>query len=381
MADTRQTRNGFLLAKLAYCGAQVWLGDINPALCLLASLRSPQMIQSRGKLADWLESNLHKLQIRSPNSQKLEYVDEWIPKNIGVQLRRYRDVFDLDTDPFMGGQKFWNAPLRKRFAAAIPLLAARDIACFRSSDNYTWIKPGGLQREAKIIDPIRRALATWLSFANNSAQSATDSVEWGELHAQTMDAASGEFGLARKADAIITSPPYANRLDYTRMWGPESEVAAAIWTAGTSEIQLNQIGSNIVRGTKVSNKVLEKLPRPISASLEAIRTDADYASEGYYFPFFRNYAASLMNAIRELSLQVKKNGVLVVFVRDTVRKDVLFPTGLLVEKVMHEAGFRTIGRERHIVKRHVGLRRRGAASGLYGVGQQEWWLAFRRYPK
>src|SRR5262249_13411726 len=41
------------------------------------------------------------------------------------------------------------------------------------------------------------------------------------LHVAPMNPASNNFGSCPKADLVITSPPYANRLDYTRMWAPE----------------------------------------------------------------------------------------------------------------------------------------------------------------
>jgi len=368
---------GFLLANLAYRGFRVWVGDINPALCLLATLRSPKMVQNREKLVNWVADGLGKVAVPSAREFKLEYVDYWVPTGIKAQLQSYREAFDLAVDPFTTSA-FWRMPLRKRFAAALPLLAARDITCFRSSDNLTWIKPGGLQREFQIVNPIKRALAAWLKYAEDKANELGPFRNHGELLVEKMDSRTGNFGLSPKADAIITSPPYANRLDYTRMWGPESQLAAAIWESNIDDIQLRQIGSNLVRGLKCIDQHDEELPRQIADALMAIRDDADYASESYYYPFFKNYAVSLMDAIRKMSARLKANGVLVIFVRDTVRKDVLFPAGVLVEEVLRRAGFRTVGKERRIVKQHVGLRRRGATSGLYGVGQQEWWLAFRR---
>lgn len=372
---------GFLLADLAYEGANLWLGDINPALSLMASLRSPDMVKNAAKLTSWFVSNLARLKTPSSGAVHPEYVDEWIPKNIKAQLQSYREIFELDRSPFDQSHRFWDNSLRKRFAAALPLLAARELACFRSSDNYTWIKPGGLQREVQVVDPIMRALAVWLKFAEEKSRKLKDDHQQGALTSQRMNAATGDFGSTPKVDAVVTSPPYANRLDYTRMWGPESELAAAIWGASVGDIQLRQIGSNVVRGTGFTEAEQAILPKQISKALAAIRTDADYASEGYYYPFFRNYAMHLMTTCRKLTKQVKKNGVLVFLVRDTVRKDVLFPTGQLIEHVMHEAKFRTVGKEHQIVKRHVGLRRRASSGGLYGVGQQEWWLAFRQSSK
>jgi DNA modification methylase len=367
--------HGILLANLAYKGAHVWLGDINPALCLLSSLRSPKMLRSREGLAAWVSDNLDKITGPTLRGSRLDYADEWIPENIKTQLHLYREVFDLSANPFRESD-FWSMSLKKQFAAALPILAARDIACFRSSDNLTWMKPGGLQRELNIREPLKRALTGWLKFAQHKAAETGTNRGFGELLVERMNATDGDFGSSPKVAAVVTSPPYANRLDYTRMWGPESQVAAALWDADIADIQLRQIGSNVVRGTVDSNH--GQLPKQVLDALTAIKDDADYASETYYYPFFRNYASSLATAVQNISARLTTRGVLVIFVRDTVRKDVLFPTGLLVEAIMQRAGFRIVGRERKIVKRHVGFRRRNTASGLYGVGQQEWWLAFRR---
>jgi hypothetical protein len=369
---------GFLLADLAFRGASVWLGDINPAMCLMSSMRAPEMIRNRERLANWLDDKLKNLGSIGPQALRSEYVDDWLPTNIKAELQSYRQLFDLSGDPFRSAQAFWRMPLRRRFAAVIPLLAAREITCFRSSDNYTWIKPGGLQRELHIIEPLRRAISSWLEFANGKSGLFQGSATSGELHLQRMDAVVGDFGAAPKVHAVITSPPYANRLDYTRMWGPESQVAASIWDANVSDIQAQQIGSNVIKGTKSLVADEGHLPKEIARALAGIKSDEGYASEGYYYPFFRNYAVTLAKSVQKLSTRITKDGILIFFVRDTVRKDILFPTGSLIEGVMTDAGFKSVGKERQIVKRHVGLRRRATSSGLYGVGQQEWWLAFRR---
>jgi hypothetical protein len=367
---------GFLLADLAFQGAEVWLGDLNPAMSLLASLRAPEMIANCERLADWTENILNLLTLQT-TARTLEYVDDWIPANIKTELQQYRTLFDIPADPFKNNLTFWRLPLRKRFAAALPILAARDIACFRSSDNQTWIKPGGLQRQSSIVEPIRAALATWRQFARER-NARPKSTEMGKLVTRRMNAELGYFADCSKVNTVITSPPYANRLDYTRMWGPESQVAAALWNQSVSTIQTQQIGSNVVRGLLNRTDRERDLPRQVIQALKAIKGDGDYASSGYYYPFFLNYAVSMMNTMRTIASRVSKNGIIIVFVRDTVRKDILFPTGLLVEKALHDVGFRIVDRQRKIVKHHVGLRRRGSASGFYGIGQLEWWLAFRR---
>ncbi|WP_164603441.1 hypothetical protein [Rhodopseudomonas sp. BR0M22] len=368
---------GFLLANVAFEGATVWLGDINPTMGLMASLRSPEIVKSRHALVDWFTDKLSTVSFRKRHL-RFEYVDDWLPEGIKVQLRQYRELFDLTDDPFHSPSDFARMSLRKRFAAAIPLLAAREIACYRSSDNHTWIKPGGLQRSSEINTSLQRAASSWLKFADDIAETYNNSKAWGRLTATPMDAARGDFGSSPRVDVVITSPPYANRLDYTRMWGPESHVSASIWGANIREIQSRQIGSNVVRGTPPLSIEEQGLPMEVVGALRAIKNDDGYASEGYYYPFFRNYAVTLAQSVRKLSERTKEGGLLVFFVRDTVRKDILFPTGLLIERVLENEGCTIFGKERKIVKRHVGLRRRAGTTGLYGIGQQEWWLAFRK---
>ena len=66
------------------------------------------------------------------------------------------------------------------------------------------------------------------------------------------------------------------------------------------------------------------------------------------------------------------------FVRDTVRKDILFATASLAETTMRRVGFRVKTKHLHVVRHHVGLRRKGEAGGLFGLAQREWWLCFER---
>lgn len=372
---------GFLLTELAYRGARVWLGDLNPALCLLASLRDPKLVQQCDESVRWVEDILGRIQLSGGDNEGRHYVDRWVPASIQHELEAYRDLIGLPRhhSPFNDDTSFWRAPIRKRLAAVLPVLAARELACFRLSDNKTWPKQGGLQREDHILEPIQRALVTWTIYAKQLSDRFPPRRTLGRLNVQRMNVELGIFGNTPIADAIVTSPPYANRLDYTRMWAPELEVLAAMWAGDVATIQSNQIGSNVVRGRHGSNGEEARLPRAVVKALETIKSDqGSYASERYYYPFFRNYALSLARSVDSLALRLAPGGVFVIFVRDTARKDVLFPTAELVKGMLARQGLRLVAKDRRIVRRHVGLLRRGSANGLYGIGQQEWWLAFRK---
>jgi hypothetical protein len=374
---------GYDLSKLAFHGARVWIGDINPAVLLLATLRDPRIVYNSTELVEWFTKWFAPFRSMKGRVAQLEYVDDWIAPSIRDDLIEYVQMLDLPSkaSPFSYKGKFWSAPINVRFAACLPILAARDIACFRGSDNKTWLKKGGLLRESSIYTPVMRALERWYRYAQSiHSSNQVCRKRGGFLSAQRMNVEQGTFGSCPLVDAIITSPPYANRLDYTRMWAPELEVLSAMWEGDSGEVKAQQLGSTVVEGKIVSSEEEGRLPKVVRQSLDEIRADKNWkASASYYYPFFRNYAISLARSLYQMYSKLRGEGTVVIFVRDTVRKDTMFPTAELVRSILiHELKMREVGKERKILRHHVGLLRKGSATGLYGLAQQEWWLAFRK---
>lgn len=371
---------GYLLSALASRGAEIWLGDINPAPLHLAMLRDPRMVLRNAELA----ASFKKWFARFGRSKKVavrtEYFDDWIVPSIREGLDRFVSELELKSNvtPFSYDKSFWSAPLNIRFAACLPILAARSLSCFRASDNITWLKKGGLVREANVYDPIMRALDFWCRYAKEAVS--TYAKQKGTITIRRMNAERGFFGDCKMADLIITSPPYANRLDYTRMWAPELEVLSAMWGDSSTEIKAMQIGSTVIEGKTVVSEDEAILPRPIRKVLEDIRADSNWrASASYYYPFFRNYAISLAKGLPHIASRLRPGGTLVIFVRDTVRKDIMFPTAELISSILvKRLHMREVSREKRILRSHVGFLRKSSAGGMYGLAQLEWWLAFRK---
>lgn len=369
---------GYTLSALARDGAEIWLGDINPAPLHLAMLRDPRIILQREQLVDWFRSWFSSFRPARRRARRTEYFDDWISPPIRESLDRFVQElgFKPGTSPFSYKGDFWSAPLNVRFAACLPILAARSLSCFRGSDNLTWLKKGGLIRETNLYDPIVRAVDLWSRHAAEVAS--TYSSQPGTISARRMDAEHGRFGKSKAADAIITSPPYANRLDYTRMWAPELEVLSAMWNANSTEIKDAQIGSTVVEGKAYSSEEETILPNKILKVLTEIRRDDGKASEAYYYPFFRNYAISIARSLPHIVSRLRPEGLLIVFVRDTVRKDIMFPTADMITSIVKKLGLRQVQREKRILRHHVGFLRKSSVSGMYGLAQLEWWLAFRK---
>ncbi|QDT05329.1 hypothetical protein K227x_37290 [Rubripirellula lacrimiformis] len=372
---------GVALSRNAWKGDNVWLGDINPALSFMACLRSPKLILNYKTLAEGLRKKVHRLNRKRRKGGQPEYVDDWFAPTIRDDLYDFGQLANLSMfdDPFGWDNDFWRTSEESQFEIGIVLLAAREFACCRSTDNPTWSKPGGIPREFRLAPTVLRALSLWEAFAEENVSNIS-SKRIGTLTVQRTNAAKCRLYKAPKAHAIITSPPYANRLDYTKLWAPESEALACICNRSMTEIRREQIGSTVMRGKSASFAENPKeLPRVAERVLDEIKKDKSASSANYYYPFFRSYAEGLTSAMECTAERLKKDGVMVVFVRDTVRKDILFPTGQIVIDVLESTcGLELVSETKKIIKGHVGQLRQKAKSGLYGLAQQEWWLAFRR---
>ena len=372
----------FALSQMSWEGANVRLGDINPATLLLASLRDPTLIRSRQYLRQWLSKIIATLAKKRVPRVNAQVVSGWIAPSTAHQLDEYarRLGLGLFANPFTPKSDFWTGDIEARFGAAIAVMAARDIACYRTTDNVTWLRPGGILRARRISDVLRSALDKWVSFANSvAAEYSLDDGSTGSIVAEPMNVERGLFGRTKNVSWIITSPPYANRLDYTRMWGPEINVLASMVGANAESLKREQVGTTVVEGIDYSEGE-KQLPRFIRVALQEIQSDQTKYSENYYYPFFRNYAVSLMHSMKHLAERLRVNGTLMVFVRDTVRKDVLFPTGRLITSALtgKSVGLVRLDAEKQIIRQHIGFVRKASSKGVYGLAQQEWWLVFKK---
>lgn len=370
----------FYLSQLAWEGCDVTVGDINPAPLLLASLRAPEIVRQAEVLKRKITKSLSAMKAaKRAYAGAFTYCDDWLAPATKEDISRYATLWDLTHLSLTSKSLFWESPAEVRFAAALPVLAARDLTCFRSSGNFTWLKQGGLQRDQTFYGAVVRALDRWGEYAQKQSDASNSANLIGSLSAAWMDAERTALPVPPNSDIVVTSPAYANRLDYTSLWAPELAIVTEIFGIDSTLIKANQIGTTVVRGKTWPPKDFELLPPLIKNALTEIQHDADnIASESYYYPFFVNYAVAMMHMLENIERAVRKGGKMFFFVRDTVRKDTIFPTGKLIENVLRRLGWRRFVIEKKLVRHHIGMKRRSARSGIYGLAQTEWWLGFER---
>jgi hypothetical protein len=175
--------------------------------------------------------------------------------------------------------------------------------------------------------------------------------------------------------SIVFSPPYANRLDYLRMFAPEAVVLRQV--AGVDILGLSRflIGTNVVSKNLPDDREVRQLPKSARDALVAIRDDPAKASASYYYPFFANYAIGLYRAVTRIGEVLAPKGTGLAFLRDTPRKDVLFPSAEIVAAALRTSGCRVVA-SAEVVRRHIGMRRKRTHTSLQGLAQREWTLRF-----
>lgn len=377
---------GFYLSEYCFFNNSIELGDLNPAPILLASLRNPEFIKNKDIIFDVLQNELLKISIVDQREEwEHRYVDNWLADPIIDDLQKYMHHFNMSAHKnSLANREFWDFDVITKFTFLLPILAARYFVNFHSSDNKTWLKPGGLLHYTSLKMPLFNALKDWKLYANEKYEMYHDNFVKGDIgkyHCSIIDTEQEFQDLVPTMDAIITSPPYANRLDYTRLWRPELLIASYLFNLDINYIKSQQVGSTVVKTFDHENFDYESLPPIIRDSLEKIlKENNEHKDSLYYYKFFSRYALSLQKSLINMSKCVRKGGIIIIFIRDTVRKDILFPTSQLISETLLQQKYRILKEpEQKIIRSHIGLlRKNNTKPGLQGLAQREWWLSYQK---
>lgn len=377
----------FALSTLSWFGHQVRINDINPAPLLLAWLRSAEVLlnldERIAEFTEWLHANKRKIdRLHSQKANNIPFITGWLSESMTAQLQQYGTLASEDANGLnLLEISHWGEHVCFRFA--ILLLAARRITCFIQSDNRTWLKPGGLDNKPRLTDAILHELDVL-----QQCRLADDCRErvgllggsLAPIEISCADIARTDLPKFDRPCIGVTSPPYANRLDYSVLWGPELwTIAAALPNVDPFTVSRDQIGTTKIRHHD-SSESLELLPAGTRRELREIERSTDYASKSYYHPFFRQFALDLFHGLHHSLQTAPKSKKWIIFIRDTARKDIMFSSHAICEAVMKSSGFkRRKADDLQIIRSHIGVMRRAQAqSSVHGLAQREWWLVFER---
>lgn len=205
--------------------------------------------------------------------------------------------------------------LYKRLAGSNPTWVKRpdcaaDIASTREAVRATSSIAREFARKLPALHPANRTTCTWSSIERLR-------IEPGAI------------------DAIVTSPPYANRTDYIRHYLPGSEMLLDLVGMDERSVRAEQIGTPLIRDSH-SNRAFTS---SVINVLERIRTHGSYASERYYYKGFLYYFADMYSAMARMRVWLRRRGLLLMVVQDTYYKDIHIPTASLLLDLAESLGY------------------------------------------
>ena len=241
-----------------------------------------------------------------------------------------------------------------------------DFACMSVLEEISWTRKDGqfLRWDPKSgrdvapkldkgrLPPFRTALLRKTAEIASDAQALKDAYTGPPPEARTASCLEALKGMkSRSIDTVVTSPPYANRYDYTRTYALE-----LAWL-GYGEAELSALRQSMLTAT-VENRpktdMLEgaygrsALPRrafgmadenrPLQKALGELRRNAKNLNNPHIIRLVENYFAEMALVILELGRIVRRD---VFMVNDNVRyHGIHVPVDVILSEFAEGAGFR-----------------------------------------
>jgi DNA modification methylase len=175
----------------------------------------------------------------------------------------------------------------------------------------------------------------------------------GRIHFSTLDAA--QLCIPEKADLIVTSPPYCNRLDTITQYGPENYFLSALGYKIYSDAV---IGTTAVKNYATFAEDFEFLSCKstyANALLGKFRASSKPGEANYYLRYYTRYFAMLFQNIHCLLDNLSPKGTMCLVLQDNSHRGELIEIDMLLRQLLKPYGWKC-----RIVEKwprsHLGLR-------------------------
>ena len=317
--------------------------DINPALTVIARGRLVPANTKRQlkELTKQVVSAAHRA---TPTLESSDLLRLWLADDAVFSIRCIEDairmVCGMDSEDNCLVQKTFSVDT---FSVIMSFLYTALFASVRSvlggfrSTNPMWIKTS--VNSTKLANPSRHSLlqlfqASAWQLANLLSMPDSDLVG-SDISVRTGDATNLPYE-DQCFDSVITSPPYATRLDYVNGTLPELAILGAT-EQSVANLRRQVTGSPVVR------HVVDDSDGPLPSEyanglLEQIRTHCSKGSENYYYPWLRNYFWKLKKGLDEIDRAVKREGVICIVVQDSRYKELHINLQQIVTELLAARG-------------------------------------------
>ena len=320
-------------------GFKAYFNDILPLHFFMNRAKTYEVFQNfRERGYEWFFEQMLKC-MSSLENKTLLISDNWIEDTILDGLKKAWNSADYCDDK--------SATLLK---AAI-LLCVRPFASITKSNNPTWLKFGGISSGRSIDEIAKDALTKFDKYYSNHYKAPI--LKRGECIFSIQNGA--DLQLPEKAEILLTSPPYCNRLDPFVLYGPENYFLSSIGLASNDLC--------LVTTTKVKDY------DTMSTDFEFLITQSEYARKllttikkspkkddpGYYLKYYTRYFSMLFKVLNNALGNLSETGKAYIVTQDNYHRGELINIDQVLVELFSTRGWRTRSVdtwERH----HMGLR-------------------------
>jgi DNA modification methylase len=235
------------------------------------------------------------------------------------------------------------------FLLAVAIETLRKLSVGEESTNPTWPKLEPKSAKA------RTAYRIFSTIARDRVAQLEKHKSYASCRAEVSYADAVSFAPDFRADVVVTSPPYLNRLDYVMNFALENSYLLKLGFPVAMSI-------DELRGKMIGTVKIADVPRANPAwgstsdrILEGIKRHPSRAAETYYLKTVLQYFDRLYKCICMVGRALKNNGICFMVVRSSYFKNMEVPLALIVEEMATNAGFKEISLLREdVVRSHLG---------------------------
>lgn len=283
------------------------------------------------------------------NPTNTEVINKAITKLIEeeTKLPKFTEKFSLEDDLFTEAaikhikdlfKYIESVVFIREYAIALLLPFVSRFANYQKSQtNITHIKQGGLCTyvgwESDFISyliDIRKRLN------NNFA-------EYSEVRHQNIQEDILKVSFPHKYRYFVTSPPYPNYRDYSKLFKIENWVLDNIINSENTDFSL-MIGSNSVSGKPYGEIYSEKANTFLKALTEKSKKLSKKSKrdvETYYLPYFSQYFYNIQEAYIKIDSFLEKGAIGYIVVNDNITRDIIVPVGASICDIFDNLGYET----------------------------------------
>lgn len=150
-----------------------------------------------------------------------------------------------------------------------------------------------------------------------------------------------DFHTEKQFKCFVTSPPYPNYRDYSKIFKIENWVLKNILQEDQSNLQF-MIGSDVIKGKsygEINSEVANKFLNKLLEKSKKLSKKSKYDIEVYYYPYFSMYFYQIQQAYLKLNQLLDSDALGYIVVNNNITRDIQIPVGEAICDMFSNMGY------------------------------------------